>query len=142
TMNKDRADRTFPGRFFVFVSPAAIVSQSRAVEELRIIGGRRLVDEHEQNLAFDIDALVVVPVVFGSVDSIADKNNRRVHICLRLLLLVVRDVIIERLEIGALAIGRDQRKRSRRQWSDTYHWHLLHVSAVIAGRLQSVELKL
>ena len=59
-------------RLLVLVGPAAVVGHRLAVEqlgiELRRVGGvrhLRIVDQHDDGLALDVDALEVVPVVFG-----------------------------------------------------------------------------
>ena len=42
---------------------------------VRWIGHRRIVDQHDQRLALDVDVLVVVPVVLGRDDAVADEDQ-------------------------------------------------------------------
>ncbi len=70
------------------VGPAAVVGHRLAVErlliELRWIGGvghLRVVDQHDDRLALDVDVLEVVPVEFGSGDAVAGEDHLGVGRC-------------------------------------------------------------
>ena len=78
-VDEDGADRAFARGFFVLVDPAAVVGERLAGEKFRIVRGR-LVDQHEQDFAFDVDAFVVVPVVFGRLDAVADVDDLGVDV--------------------------------------------------------------
>ena len=90
-MNKYRAYGTFASSFFVLIGPASVIGKCPAIEKLGVVGWR-LIDEHEQDLAFDVRAFVVVPVVFRRLDAIANVNDSRVNIGLGLLRFVVSHI--------------------------------------------------
>ena len=98
-MDENRAHSAFAGGFFILVGPASVVGERLAFEEIHIVG-RRLVDQHEQNFAAHVGALVVVPFIFGSFDSVTHIHDFSVYVGLRLLRLVVGDVVVERHEIS------------------------------------------
>ena len=60
---------------FELVGPAAVVGEGFAAEEFGIVGGR-VADDADDDFAFDVDALVVVPVEFGGGGSVADEDDR------------------------------------------------------------------
>ena len=143
-MNENRADSPFARGFFVFVNPAAVVSERLAGEKLRIVRGR-LVDQHEQDFALDVHALVIVPVVFGRFDAIADVDDVGVNLGFGLLRLIVGDVIVERFEverIKARTFGGNEREARVGAGRDADHRNFLQIGAVVAGGLQSIERKL
>src|SRR6266852_144347 len=96
-MNKDCADRAFAGGFFVFVGPAAVVGEGPAFEEIGIVG-RRLADQHEQDLAANVGVFVIVPFVFGGFNSVSDENDGGVCVAGGTLGCVVGHILIEGLE--------------------------------------------
>ena len=73
-MNQDRAHRALARGLFVLVSPAAVVGERLALEELGIVGSG-LVHQHQQDFAFHIHALVVVPLIFGGLNAVAHIND-------------------------------------------------------------------
>ena len=73
-MNQDRAHRAFARGLFVFIGPTAVVGERFALEELRIVGSG-FVHQHQQDFTFHINALVIVPLIFGRLDAIAHINN-------------------------------------------------------------------
>src|SRR5204863_7929396 len=76
------------------------------------------------------------------LDAVADKNNFRVDVRRRLLRLVIGDVFVERLEGFGQAIRWNKRKASVSARRDPDHRNLLHVTALVAGRFQSIESEL
>ncbi len=56
----------------VLVRPASVVRHRAAAED---VVARRIVHEHDERLAFHVDALVVVPVVFRRDDAVADEDQ-------------------------------------------------------------------
>ena len=125
----------------VLVGPAAVVGHRLAAERLRIVGHRGIVDEHHQRLALDVDALVVVPFVFGRDDPIADKHEIGLVDARG-----IRDVLGPRHHIVfpfqrqlAAALLEHERRGGRR---DADERHLLHVRAVAVSRLQAKLLEL
>ena len=84
-VDDERACRAAARRLLELVGPPAVVGHRRAVERpgvelrrVRGIGYRRIVDEHHQRLAFEVDALEVVPVVLGRGDAVADEDELRI----------------------------------------------------------------
>ena len=63
--------------FFILVSPTAVVSERFAGEKVRFVSrGRRIVDEHHEDLAPIIGvAFVVVPTLFGRLDAVTDEDE-------------------------------------------------------------------
>ncbi len=83
-MNDKHTDRSPARRLFIFVGPAAVVSERLAFEEIRIVR-RRLVDDDESDLALQVDILairtgVVVPMVLRRVNAVADVDDGRVEL--------------------------------------------------------------
>src|SRR5271165_5025815 len=70
-VNQDDASRALARGFFILISPTSVVSERRSLEELHIVG-RRLVYQHEQHFPPYVSAFVVIPLVFGRLDAIAD----------------------------------------------------------------------
>ena len=102
-MDDDRARRALPRRALVLVVPAAVVEPRLAREQLRIVQSGSLFII-TQDLALDVHALEVVPLVLGRLDAVADEHHlgvlelrlRRLHAGLD------GEVLVER-EIGTLA---------------------------------------
>ena len=101
-MDQQHSDSALAGGLFVFVRPATVVGESLAFEEFGIVG-RRLVDQHQQNFATNVDTLVVVPVVLRSFNAVSHEDDLGVHIGFWLLGLIVGDVLIQGFEIHGLA---------------------------------------
>ena len=94
-----RVDDQAPGgalaqRLFVLEGPAAVVGERRSAEESRIVGCR-LVREEDDDLALDIDPLVVIPLELGGDDAVTDIDGFSVHLGERLLPVVHSDEIVE-----------------------------------------------
>ena len=140
-MDQDRADGALAGRFFVFVHPATVIGEGSAGKEFGIVGGR-LVDQHEQDFAFEVGTFVVVPVVFGGFDAVAHVNDVGIDIRFGLLSLIVGYVLVERLEVERLPAGGDQREASVGAGREADHGDFLHIGAVFAGGLQAIEREL
>ena len=81
-------------------------------------------------------------MVFGGVDAVADVDNFGVDVGGGLLGLVVGYVFVEGLEIDILALCWDKHEAGVGARCDAYHGDLLHVGALVAGGLQSVEREL
>ncbi len=137
-VNEDHADGAFAGGFFVFVGPAAVVSEGAAFEEIRVVGGR-LTDQHEQDFAANVGAFVVVPFVFGGLNSVSDENDGGVYVAGGALGFVVSDVFVERLEFEGVTFIGDEFESGFGRGSDPDHRHFLEVGPVVAGGLQSIE---
>jgi len=100
---------------------------------VRRIRDRRIVDEHHQRLTLDVKALVVVPVVLGRDDPVADEDELGVveGRVFRHVLGPRHDVVfpLERLPLRSLA--QYERGRGRR---DANERHFLNVGSVrVAG---------
>src|SRR5437867_12840856 len=66
----------------IFVGPATVISQPASAEQIRLFFGRRwIVDQHHQNLAAIVfrRTFVIVPLLFGSIDAVADKYEVSIH---------------------------------------------------------------
>ena len=87
--------------FFIFVGPAAVVSECAAAEEFRI-GGRRFIGEQHQDLALDVHALEIVPMKFGRDDAVTDENRLGVELIGGLLQLADADEIVQPFERDGL----------------------------------------
>ena len=134
-VDDEHADRTATRSLLVLVGPAAVVGHRLALEKLLILRGR-LIHDHQRNLALQIHARVVVPVVLGRVDAVAHKHNRRIEISSGLPGLILRN--------NLAAIGKIDRRTARRHERklrlvfDGVHRdqrHFLEVAPVIARRL-------
>ena len=95
-MNDEHRLGPAPRRLLVLVRPAAIVGERLAGEKLRIVR-RRLVGEDDDDLALDIDALVIVPVELRCRDAVAEKQGVGVEI-FRLLRHGLADKFVLKLE--------------------------------------------
>src|SRR5262249_12112473 len=96
-MNQNGGDSAFTRSFEILVNPAAIKGERAAFEKAGIVGSR-LVDEHQEDLAADINAFVVVPLIFGSFNTVANVNDLGIDIVGGFLRLIVGDVLLERFE--------------------------------------------
>ena len=144
-VNENGSNGPFARGFFVFVNPAAVVSERLAGEKFRIVRGR-LVDQHEQNLPFDIHTFVIVPVVFGRFDAVADVDNLGVNIGFGLLGLIVGNVFVEWFEVermkGRRTLRRNERETRVGAGRNANHRNFLQIRPVVAGRFQPIERKL
>ena len=140
-MDEEYAYRAPARRFFVFVRPASVVGQRLAFEELGIVRGW-LVHQHEQHFPAHVRVFVVVPVVLWGMNAVADVNDGRVDVGLRLLRLVIRDVVVEDLQGHPRPACWDERKRRFLRRRDTDHRDLLQIGPVVTRRLQTVKRKL
>ena len=70
-----RAGSTLPSRFLKLVGPAAIIGHGLAFEEVILAGIAGIVDQHNNGFALDIQTFVIVPAIFGSDHTIANKNK-------------------------------------------------------------------
>ena len=84
-VNDHRSHGAFLRGDFVFVCPATVISHRFSLEHLLVelggifrIGNRRIVDQHQDRFALNIDIFVIVPAVLGRDDAIADKNEIRI----------------------------------------------------------------
>ena len=72
-------------RLVVLVGPAAVVRHRIAAEHLRvqcvrlrrIERDRRIVHEHDERLAFDVESLEVIPLELGRLHAVADEHHFR-----------------------------------------------------------------
>ena len=81
-VDDQHAGRALARAFLELVGPAAVVGHRVAAERLRIelarirrIRNRRVVDQHDDRLAFDVDALEVVPVELRRLDAVAGEDQ-------------------------------------------------------------------
>ena len=140
-MDDERADGTLAGGFLEFVGPPTVVGHGVALEEFRIFR-RRLVDDDENDLSLHVDALEVVPFIFGCVDPITHVDDGRIEVDAVGLRLIAGHVIIAQLQVGRRALGRLQGHRRPRLREHAGKSDLLQVGAVVARRLQAIQCKL
>lgn len=77
-MDHQEADRPAARGLFVLVGPAAVIGH-RLAAEVALAGLEvGIVDQHEGDLALQVDALEVVPVTLGRGHAIADEDDRGV----------------------------------------------------------------
>ena len=75
-VDQDHAGGTLPGGFLILVGPATVIGHGIAVEEAGLrVGITGVVDQHDHRLACNIEAFIVVPVIFGGHDAIAHKDK-------------------------------------------------------------------
>ena len=82
-MQKDRAHRAPPRGFFIFVRPAAFVSERAAAGKIRLcFSRRRIINEHHQNLPAIIlrRSFVVIPFLFGRIDAVTDEDKLSINL--------------------------------------------------------------
>ena len=130
-----------PRCFFVLVRPAAVVGERFALEEIRVVGFR-LAHKQQRHFALQVHAFVVVPLVFGSGDAVAHKDDRRVEVRHGRLTLVAGYVVVEILQRHRRAVLRNEGEGGLRQRLHTDHRDVLKVGALVAGRLQPIALEL
>src|SRR5690606_19188283 len=138
-MDDDRARCALACRALVLVGPPPVIEPLAAAEELRIPVG--IVVQHQQNLAAQIGALEVVPVVLGRFDAVADEDDLRV-LDRRALRgdAARRDELAMLRELEALAVARERPARRLRR-GDTDELERLQVRAVGAGGLEAEPLE-
>ena len=81
-MNDYRRGRSFLRGDFIFVCPTAVIGHCFPLKhflvQLRWIfrtRNRRIVDQHQDRFAVDIDIFVIIPPVFGCDDTVTDKYD-------------------------------------------------------------------
>ena len=107
-MNDQHAQRAPACRFFELVGPSAVVGESLAVEKMIVIRWR-LVDDDEQDFAFDVDALVIIPLILRRIDAVAHEDDGSVDVVARCTGLVLGHVVFAVLQVDGRASGWEQR---------------------------------
>ncbi len=75
-MNNQSTRRALTCSFFIFIGPTTIIGHRITVKELRIlcrVAG--IVDKHHHGLTFNVETLIIIPVIFGCHDTVADKHH-------------------------------------------------------------------
>ena len=72
-MNNNRTDCALPRRTKVLVIPTAIPKPCLSGKQVGI--PVRVVVHNQQDLALEINVFIVIPVVFGCLDAIADEDD-------------------------------------------------------------------
>ncbi len=78
-VNDQRRQCPAPRRLLELVGPPAVVGQRFALEKIGIIRGG-FVHEEQRHLTVEVDALVIVPVILRSFDSVAHKHDGRIDV--------------------------------------------------------------
>ena len=71
-MNNDSANRTLPCCALVFVVPAPVPKPGFAGKQVRV--PVRVIVHYHQDLAFEVLAFEIVPVVLGRLNPVSDKD--------------------------------------------------------------------
>ena len=146
-MNDEHANGAAACGFFVFVGPAAVVSEGLALEEGGVVRGR-LVDDDQGDLAVQVDVLAVgagevVPVIFGGMNAVTDEDDGRVEVRSRLAGFVFGDDLGGVGELDGLAgSGLECEFGLVFDGVDGDQWNALEVGAVVARRLNPGQGKL
>ncbi len=140
-VNDQRADGPLARRLLELIGPTAVISQGLALEELRI-PRRRFIHDHENDLALDVHALEVVPLVFGCFNSVADEDDGRIDLDAVGLGLVAGNVVLAQLQGHCRTLPRRPGRRGAQQGLCADEIHLLQEGAVVAGGLQAVQREL
>ena len=112
-VDEQHAGRTAPPRLLILVRPAAVVRQRVGLEEVRLLGGRGwVVDEADEHLARHVHVFVVVPLVAGVRDAVADEHERGVERGLRRVEVGRGDVVVHEVERHGLALFGCERERA------------------------------
>src|SRR5207245_5591464 len=73
-MNHDRAGGTLPSGFLELVGPPPVVREDLA-EEYCGVHEPRIIHQHQQDFAVQVDALVVVPLPLGRANAVANEDD-------------------------------------------------------------------
>ena len=141
-MDDQHARRTTPRGFLIFVGPAAIIGHGIAAEVAFAALEVGVVDEHDDDLACDIDILEVGPVPLGRVGAVSGEHQRRIvelDLCLavdgrahrEILLLHHLDALVAKVEIEHRII--DHRRAGQH---DVLRPFARAVGAHVAARLE------
>jgi hypothetical protein len=141
-MDDERTHSAHARGLLKLVRPAAVVGERPAGEELRIIR-RRVADDAEDDLAFDVHTGVVIPAILWRGDAVADEDDRRIQRADRRERLVGGRIVVAELQQQRCATGWQQLEvRLRRYRLHADEVDLLQIGAVIATGLQSHEREL
>ena len=102
-VDDDGAEGSAPKGFFVLESPATVVGKRVGGEEVRIIR-RRFVAEQQDNLALHVRVLIVIPLVFGGRDPMADEHHFGVDSLVGLLPAIDDHEVVQKLHRDGLAL--------------------------------------
>ena len=141
-MNDEHAHCAAPRRLLVLVGPASVVGHRFALEKFLVIR-RWLIHDDQRDLALQVHACVVVPVVLVCVNAIPHKHDWRVEISFRLPGLILRNNLAAVGKIDGLAALWDKGKLCF-ALDGVYgkERNLLEVAAVLACGLQSIQREL
>ncbi len=112
------------------------------MEEFLVCRGG-FVDDNQQDFAFDVDAGVIIPLVFGRVDTIANKNNGGVERIGRLAGLIFGHVVLAVLQRDGRTVGGNEGEAGLIDISvDGQQWDGLEPGAVVARGLCACQSEL
>ena len=141
-VDDQRGGRALARGFFELVDPAAVPGHALAFEQrfvMRVEAG--IVDQDHHGLALDVDPGVIVPVLFGRIDPVADEHQlAAVDLHLRLAAAGADHHVVAVLEHVRLAVDVDG-ERGRFVGGGLHHRHGLEPFPVVA-RLQADALEL
>ena len=136
-MHDQHTQRAAACGFLILVGPAAVIGDRRPVETSRLRGLEiGIVDQHDRDLALQVDLFVIVPAALRRSDAIADEHQRRlVHFHLRHRLQALQDHVSSVHQLLVLARN-GQHGGHRPVHLRTQQRHGLGPAAVVTGRLQ------
>ena len=146
-MHDDRRRRSLFGSNLILVGPPSVIGHGvppkHLFVELRGIGrirNRRVVDEHQQRLALQVNALVIVPAVLPRHDSVTDEDNLGVfHPALRPEAMRDGNVFIREMDTQSLAARGEEGFRLTR---NAHQRHLLQIGSIRISGLEAESLEL
>ena len=146
-VNDEHAHSAAACGFFIFVGPATVVGEGFAREEFLVVRGR-LIDDDQSDFALEVNLFavcvgVVVPAVFGRMNSVANKNDWRIDVRHRLAGLVFGDDVGAINEIDGLALHRhEEESRLVLDGVNSDKWYALEIGAVVTCGLDAGKSKL
>src|SRR4051794_16653284 len=77
-VNDEHAGRAAPRGLLVLIGPATVIGHRLAAEVSFAAFEVGIVDQQDEELAVDINALEIIPISLGRADSVADEEQRRI----------------------------------------------------------------
>src|SRR3546814_9249061 len=143
-VDDDRGLRALASGFLELVGPAPVIGNALAFEQALVAGVEAgVVDQDDDGLALNVDAGVVVHVLLGRVDAVAEHNQRAVlDLDLGLAGARVEHHVGAELQLGGLA-GDVDPERGGFVSRGLGHRHVLEPGHVVAGlQADAQELRL
>jgi hypothetical protein len=141
-VNDESADGSFARGLLEFIGPAAVIGEGLTAEEVGIVGGR-IVNQAENDLTFDLDAGIVIPVELRRRDAVADPYDGGVERDRRREFFVEDNEVIGEFELdGRAGFGQEGEGGLYGISLDAGEVDLLEVGAVVAAGSEPVAFEL